>query len=158
LNKTVQYTVSLTGSTNVPVRADVPLKVPDKHAFRLRYVQFRLQSVHNADRDYFMGLSKLSRQAVHPGGTDPFTTDNTYIAYGSQGIEASGTDGLAAIRLDHHVELWDQDWRLVLPPTFHLLTVGSGAIVVCVVAGELVPANEGERNAIILTQGGAKDA
>lgn len=154
MNRVVQYVVPLTGVGNTPVRVAVPLAVPDKLAFRIRRVQFRIQTMPNSDRDYLMGLSMVNRQPIIGGGVAGFISSPTFIAFAAAGVEISGTAGIGVVKLDHVVDLWDYDYQLVMPPTFHLLTVTSADAVICAVYGEMVPVSTGKRNAIIATQGG----
>jgi len=158
VNNVVQFVVRLVpalGNTAEAVR--VPLAVPDQHALRVRYVEFRLEDFPNADRRVRAALSKVTDQPAREG-TTAFETYNGYLAYMTLGWEASGTSGLSFGKIYERIDVWDMDYRMVMPPTFHVLSHTTSTAVVCVVAGEMVKASMGQRNAIIAWQGGLFDA
>jgi len=108
-----------------------------------------------ADHDVFAGLSRRSEEEVRLGQAE-MLTHNQFMAYWAYSIEIFVTSGGYERQHVHRVELWEMDYRLVMPPTFHVLQIAEARQVVCVLAGEMIPVREGERNAIIITQGGAK--
>ncbi len=155
-NEVIQFAASILAATNgVDTSVSIPIIVPDKMSFRVRYVEFRMHDQTNADAVILLGLSRQAEPTVRPG-TVAFIQANQYIAYWSWGFEASGAAGLVHSPLSHKIDVWDLDYRLVMRPTFHLIRVGSTVPTTCVVAGQLVPSSQNERNAIIAIQGGAK--
>ena len=159
MNNTIQFGVLLTPAVaGVPVALPVPLVVPGGHAFRCRYVEFRWRQLQNVDVDMAVLLHRESSRPIY-GSTNLFMLATGTIAFTSFGQEISGTAGISAAILTVHRDVWDMDYRLVMRPTGMVVGVGGlGIEVQLILAGELVGASEGQRNAIIATQGGAKDA
>ncbi len=158
MNRTINFFTRLTpASSGVVVVAPLPLAVPDKLAFRVRYVDFRYRGFQNVDVDVLAGVSKVNRKAVPPN-VNELTDDTTLVAFNSWAQELT-TTGATALLTSFRVELWEYDYRMVMPPTALLAAVG-GLGVECwvVIGGEMVPASTGQRNAIIAWQGGLWNA
>ena len=156
MNRVIQYQVRMVGgSSGVPGVGAIPIKVPDKQCFRVRYVEFKQTSWQNVDVVQLGGVSPINGQRAFSSLLD-FTNYTKFMAYHSWAFGESGTTGESGGFLHDRVELWDMDYRLVMPPTVHVVDVGSFLIWNVVLAGELMPCTEGERNAIIAWQGGAK--
>ncbi len=154
-NDVIQFVRLVSPSANVAEAEAMPLIVPDGMAFRVRYCEFRHSGLLNADGDHRMAISIIAEQPAKLGDVD-FNTYAKYIAYASWSMEASGTEGLMSIKSVQHIDVWDLDYRLVMRPTLHTLAVGAAQAMTAVLAGEMVQASQGERNAIIALQGGAK--
>jgi len=154
-NDVVQFVTRVVTVGNIARADPIPLRIPDKVALRVRYVEFRIEDLSNADRLLIMGLSLVAGERARTATTQ-FMEYNKYIAFWVTAWEATGAAGLMATDLSKRIDVWDMDYRLVIGPTFHALTTPTAAGITAVVAGELVRATEGERNAIIATQGGAK--
>jgi len=159
LNKVIVYGLRMSAAISAtPVSSPLPVIVPDRWAFRVRFVEFRWRVNINADQDVLMGVSKLSGRGAMPDAAR-FDLNTDFIANGGFGVEASGTEGLSTAISVVRRELWDYDYRMVMRPEAHLMVIGSlSQTIAFFIGGELVPASEGERNAIIAWQGGAKDA
>lgn len=154
-NDVVQYSIGVVTVANVASVAPVPLLVSEGQAFRVRRIEYRIVDLPNTDRVVLMGLSRGADEGVL-GGSDEFEDSTRYMAHWGLGFEATGAAGLVAVELSRAFDVWDFDYRLVMRPTFHVLTITSAARVVVVVSGEFVGATENQRNAIIAIQGGAK--
>jgi len=136
----------------------VPLTVPDKMAFRLRHVEFRMRDLPQAiDTRFNVGLSKLANDNIFATDLELMNYAH-FLAYVSWGWEITGTAGLGGLLSMLRVPLWDYDYRLVMRPTVIGHAVGTTHTIAVAVVGELVRVSEGERNSIIAWQGGAKDA
>lgn len=154
MNRVIGFSVGLNhGSSGVPVVAPIPIKVPEGHAFRLRRVIFQLASLPNLDTDAFYALSQISIERAKES-TARFR-NTIWIAQRNFSIEVT-TTGMASGNLILVEELWAEDYRLVMQPMFHTFAVGGLQTNTCHLYGEMVKATEGERNAIIAWQGGAK--
>lgn len=155
-NQLTQFVAVLTGgSSGVPVRAAFPLKQKDGHSFRLRHVEFRQTTYQNVDVVQFGGVSPVEDERVFPS-LATFMAYNKFMAFHSWGFGESGTTGESATILHERIDLWDLDYRVILPPTLHIVDVGSFLTWNVVIAGEYVKVTEGQRNAIIAWQGGVK--
>jgi len=154
MNNTIQYVGALTPtSSGTAVAGEVPLKVPEGRAFRVRFVEFRAGPGGAAsDYDLNVALSKVNQETIRIAA-EGFNSQNTYLAYWSFSIEIT-TSGAYFSRLSKRFDLWDYDYRLVMPPTFHTLQFVETRLVHCVLGGEMVSASQGQRNAIIAFQGG----
>ncbi len=154
-NNVIQYTEVVSLAGNVFDARPFQILVPMGFAFRVRYFESRYHGLLNVDSD--------ARQAVSILAEDPprladvaFMGFNRYMGFAAWSMESSGTAGLMAVKAVQRVELWDLDYRLVMPPTLHTVSITNAQAITGVLAGELVPASLGERNAFAITQGGAK--
>jgi len=158
LNKTVNYAIrGNISSPGTPLAFNFPLIVPDKLLFRLRNIEFKLEGLQTSDMDVHAGVTQLSRDPARQSSVLLIAFQH-FLASADWVEEGTGTAGLTAVGANHRVELWDYDYRLALAPTFHLNTVSLAQSMTAIIAGEFVGASEGERNAAIIWQGGAKDA
>ncbi len=160
MNKTVQFGELLAGvTTGVPRAVLVPLKVPDKLAFRLRWVEFCKRDYGTADEVTHLGLSRLAVARVK-SSVGAFVVSTDFLARECFGFEVTGAagTGLSGQWLVRRFEMWDADYRLVMPPAFHLVNVGQVSEWTCFIHGEFVPITMGDRNGVIAWQGGAKNA
>ena len=157
MNNVIQYVGEHTFvAANTGEASDIPLKVSDGWALRLHYIEFRLQfSIIAGDIDMYVGVSRKQNDEarVALAGVVGYAQ---YMAFWSHGQELT-TSGASFGELSHRIDLWREDYRLVLSPTFHGIGIGNTGPVNTVVAGELVRVSQGQRNAIIAWQGGAKD-
>jgi len=154
-NDVIQYAVFTSVAANVAQAVPIPILVPDGFAFRVRYCEFRHHGLLNVDQDARQAISIVADQRAFTA--DPqFVGYAKFIAYSSWGTEISGAAGLMVVKTVQHIDVWDMDYRLVMRPTLHTLHIGAAQASTAVLAGELVPASEGQRNAIIALQGGAK--
>lgn len=157
MNKTVTFLAALNPAVSgTPVRARIPLIVPNGFAFRLRYVLWVLQDARPSDAESFCALSRIADEPLR-ASLATLLTGNQYLSMFTWGVELV-TTGMSTSPLHQKDELWDLDYRLVMAPTYHMVGITNWTNTFCRVAGELVPVTEGERNAIIAWQGGAKDA
>jgi len=156
MNNVITFDVAISPQVSgVPQFAVIPLIVPDKLAFRLRYFEVRLNGLVGSDNDIFAALSKGAEEPVK--ASNALLIGGQYIASVGWTIEVVST-GAAALPMVQRVDLWDMDYRMVMRPTIHFGAVGTGQAMTAVLAGELVGISEGARNGIIAWQGGAKDA
>lgn len=154
MNKTIQYNALVTtGGANVAEVAPIPLIVPEGMAFRCRYFEVRLRTGTPGDRDSMVGLTQRNQDTARVNDA-AFLSYNAFLALASWEEEHSGSAGIVAYLAVHRVDLWDMDYRLVMPPTMHILGLIRVVTACGVLAGELVKATEGQRNAIIGWQGG----
>lgn len=151
MNSVISYVVRLAASANSNARGAVPIRVPDGKAFRVRHIEFRLQGLQASDHLNLVSVSRLNQEPLRT--STQLETSNHLLAFYGFTLEVQ-TSGLATLILVHRVALWDYDFRLVMQPTAHLFSVQLADIVDVEMAGELVNASEGERNAIIAWQGG----
>ncbi len=153
MNNTIQFVVTIgVGSSGTPNTGEIPLVVPAGLAFRCRYVEYRIQSHTEADTTYSIGVSKGNRQPPRPNAAE-VTRYNGYISFWGRANQIT-TSGTRGIPITFRQDVWELDYRLVMPPTVHRVFVGTGVVHTVVLAGEMVKATEGQRNAIIATQGG----
>lgn len=151
MNEVLQYVAGITSAANQGDVVALPLKVPAGRGFRVRYVEFRRSALGGADETLFVGLSRFN-QLVLP--TLVFTLmANHFIAFYSWGVEVV-TSGSWGQSLSKKINVWDLNYVLVMPPTFVQRSVQQANTVDCVMAGELIPLTEGQRNAVIVWQGG----
>lgn len=151
MNEVIQYVATVTALANQGAAIAVPLRVPLGMAFRVRSVDFRFQGLGPTDETFLVALSRFNREPAKT--STQFTISNHWIAYGGYNMEIQ-TTGMATIRINQLVDVWDYDYRLVMQPTLQAFAVQLAAQVDCAVAGVLVRISEGERNAIIAWQGG----
>ena len=154
MNRTVEYGVRVTpAGSGTPLAAQIPLSVPVGTAFRVRRAEFRWRALPNADSDVTGGISKINQEAARPSA-NALLTHNQYMAFFSWAIEVV-TTGTTAVEMFVRQELWEYDYRLVMPPTAHLVVTGNlGIEVAFFLYGEMVPMSQGQRNAAIAYQGG----
>jgi len=158
MNKSIQFQAELVGAfTGVPVSVAIPLKITEGQAFRVRAVEFWKTDIAGVDEVDLLGLSRLS-QANVKASMPILRLATDFIARAALGIETTGTSSGHINTLHFRTELWEYDYRLVMPPFFHLGTIGQLTQWVCFLTGENVPATQGQRNAIIAWQGGLWDA
>lgn len=157
MNSTIQFAATSSGgSSGTPVRVVFPLIVPDRTAFRVRWVDFWISGLQAGDMNSFAAVSKLSVDRAKIS-LAAYLASTDFIARDSYFSELT-TTGEAATKTARRVELWDADYRFVLRPVLHVVSVvNTFATWNVQIAGELVGASEGDRNAIIAFQGGAKD-
>ncbi len=158
MNNVIQFSAGLTpAGSATAVATPIPILVPEGRAFKVRNVDFRWLTYPTADIVISMGLSRFAEEPIQRT-IAVFLGNPNFMAYASFGFGESGTTGESSHFLNKKVELWDLDYKLVMRPTFHILQNGAACCfqMFCVLSGELVPASEGERNAIIAWQGGAK--
>ncbi len=155
-NDVVQYALTLSvGSSGTPIVGSIPLIVPDQRCFRVRHVEFRIQSISESDSAYQLGVSRSAVAQAMPSVAS-LLSFNAFLAFWGQATQIGGTTGMRHVPLSRRIELWDYDYRLVMRPTFHFVFVGAGLTTTAVLAGEYVPCSMDQRNAIIINQGGAK--
>ena len=156
-NEVIQFAALNSGSlANTELAVPVPILVPGGLCLRLRFIEFRLTDTPNTDRELFAGLSRTAEEPITGEGVNGIVGHTRFMAFASWGFETTGAAGLNASPLSQRHDVWDMDYRLVMQPTFMSIAVTSAANIFCIVGGVLVPCSEGQRNAIIATQGGAK--
>ena len=151
MNNVTQFwdsdTISTTGSSQ-PLSTFI---ISDRLCFRVRAVEFRWHnSVAGTNRRFFVGLSKKFND-LHFGSSVPNL--NNYAAMMAFDSREGAVRG-SAILLNRRVELWDYNYRLVMPPTIMGIGPNANQVISVGMYGELMPCSQAERNAIILWQGG----
>lgn len=153
MNNVIQFQANVATASPPFSRADVQLVVPEGKAFRLRSVTWKMRDVIQSDVVLLCALSRVHSEPLRPV-LNAFFESAKWLSWFSYGWEIL-TTGATSSFIHERQDYWDYDYRFVLAPTLHVARVGGTTIEVAVqLAGELVSASKGERNAIIAWQGG----
>lgn len=156
MNSVLQFRATLTPGTVLGVLqfAEVRLGVPDGFALRVRHVRFVVQGFPGASGRFSMGVSYRNRHLLP--NTAAVFADKTFLGYEGAVVVTASAIGFNILSNVYRIEMWDYDYRLVMNPTFVAEATFAGQQIECIVAGELVRATQGDRNAIIVWQGGVQ--
>ena len=155
-NDVIQYSAVLNPTpTGVVLVIPVPILVPEGLGLWVRAIEFRWSGVQAGDFEAFAGVSLVAEQPALPS-TAALLAHTKFMAFDALASEFS-TSGETLARTTRRVDVSDLRYVLVMRPTLQAVNVGNTFMtIVAVVFGELVGVSEGQRNAIIATQGGAK--